>query len=100
MSEGETIVDINRKLKSFHNELALWNFEKAVKIVSEFDDFPKNGYYLLKSLMEDFGNCACCRTGFAYIRIPKQLDTIMDVISPWLESKEKGGGRPKAVAVK
>lgn len=91
---------LNRKLKSFRNELALWNFEEAVKIVSEFDDFPKNGYYLLKSLMEDFGNCACCRQGSAYIGIPRQVDIIMGVISPWLESKEKGGAKVKAVAVK
>ena len=99
-NKGETIVSVKRKLKTFRNELTLWNFESAVRIVSEFEDFPMNGYYLLKSLMEDFGNCASCQTGSAYIRIPKQVDTIMDVISPWLESKEKGGGRPKALAVK
>ena len=101
-NKGETIVSIKRKLKTFRNELALWNFESAVRIVSEFEDFPMNGYYLLKSLMEDFGNCASCRTGSAYIRIPKQVDTIMGVINPWLELKEKGGDkpRPKALPVK
>lgn len=98
--KGETIVSIKRKMKSFRNELALWNFESAVRIVSEFEDFPKNGYYLLKSLMENFGNCASCQTGSAYIGIPRQVDTIMGVISPWLELKEKGGIKPKAVAVK
>jgi len=92
-------VSIEQKLKSFRTEMALWNFESAVRIVSEFEDFPKNAYYLLKSLMNGFGNCACCRTGAAYRGIPKQVNTIMDLINPWLDSKGKGGKKPKAVKV-
>lgn len=92
--------NIRRKLQSFENEMTLWNFESALKLAREFKDFPTNAYHLIRSLMGKHGNCGSQRIGYSYIGVPKCVNTIMEIASPWLSSKREGGKkRPKAIAV-
>ena len=92
--------NIRRKLKSFETEMTLWNFESAFKLAEEFKDFPTNAYHLIKSLMCKHGNCGSRRVGYSFVGVPKCVNTIMEIASPWLSSKRKGGNiKPKAIAV-
>ena len=92
--------DIRMKLKCFEDEMGLWNFESALKLAQEFKDFPTNAYHLIGSLMCKHGNCGSQRTGYSYIGVPKCVNTIMEIASPWLSSKRKEGSiKPKAIAV-
>jgi hypothetical protein len=95
---GRVKADVRRKLNKFEIAIMLWNFETALQTIKEFKDFPKNAYQLINSLATDFGNCGSQRTGYAYIGIPKTLNLIMEIASPWFDSK-KGGEKPKAIVV-
>jgi len=87
-------------LRKFENEMTLWNFQRALKIVEDFKGFPRNAYYLISSLMNNYGDCGSQRTGYAYVGIPKSVKTIMEIASPWIDSHRKGGKKkPKAIAV-
>lgn len=89
-----------KKLRKFENEMALWNFQRALKTIKDFKDFPRNAYCLIRSLMNNYGDCGSERTGYAYINVPKSVKTIMEIASPWIDSHRKGGKeKPKAIAV-
>ena len=80
--------------------MTLWNFESALKVSQEFKDFPINASNLIKSLMCKHGNCGSQRTGYSFIGVPRCVNTIMEIASPWMSSKRKGGDiKPKAIAV-
>ena len=91
--------ELRRKLKQFEFAMTLWNFEDAFKLCREFVSFPRNSYNLTKYLMSKYGNCGSQRTGYAYVGVPKSVQTIMEIASPWLEAQRKGGKKPKAIAV-
>lgn len=78
--------------------MILWNFDSALQIAKEFKGFPQNAYHLIGSLTSNFGNCGSQRTGYAYVGVPKTMKAIMEIASPWFDSK-KGGTKPKAIAV-
>ena len=91
---------VRRTLKKFEIEMSLWNFQRALETITEFKDFPKSAYQLISALMSSHGDCGSERTGYAYIGVPKTMDKIMEIASPWLSSKLKGGKKkPKAIAV-
>lgn len=91
---------VRRNLKKFEIEMSLWNFQRALKTATEFKDFPKNAYQLISSLVTNYGDCGSQRTGYAYVGIPKSVNTIMEIASPWLSSMKEGGKKkPKAIAV-
>jgi len=92
--------DLRRKLANFEFAITLWNFEDAFILCREFVNFPVNAHHLTKDLMQKHGNCGSQRTGYAYVGVPKSVQTIMEIASPWLDDKRKGGKKkPKAIAV-
>jgi len=92
--------DLRKKLKKFENEMKLWNFETALKTIKDFKDFPENAYHLINFLMNNHGDLGSQRTEYAYVNVPKSVNVIMEIASPWLDHKRKGGNtKPKAIAV-
>ena len=92
--------DLRKKLKNFEYAMTLWNFEDAFQLCREFVSFPNNAVNLTKHLMSKHGNCGSQRTGYAYVGVPKSVQIIMEIASPWLEAQRKGGKKkPKAIAV-
>ena len=91
--------NFRKQLKQFEYAMELWNFEDAYKLCRTFMTFPSNAMNLTKSLMSKYGNCGSQRTGYAYVGVPKTIQTIMEIASPWLKGQRKGGKKkPKAIA--
>lgn len=94
------IVVTKKKLRKFENEMTLWNFQRALNTIKDVKDFPQNAYYLISSLMNNYGDCGSQRSGYAYRTVSNSVNTIMQITSPWIESHRNGGkAKPKAIAV-
>lgn len=91
-------VRLRKKIKKFETEMILWNFDSVLQIAKDLEGFPENACSLISSLTTKFGNCGSQRTGYAYVGVPKTMNTIMEIASPWLDLK-KGEKKPKAIAV-
>lgn len=68
------------------NELTRWNFKTSAKYAKNLDEIPKNIYYHILSLANDFGDLGEPKIGWAFVRVLPQFQKILPALFKYLHT--------------